>query len=123
TLPSCPYVFTVLGDRFAPPKDIDHGTVKERYLLVKLHDRGGRMADTLEYSLVALPLERFETELLEELKRECGSQVEFDGDKLVIGHVYIERRMRPVNLHVEELRADGDTERLRQTAREYGHGL
>ena len=108
------------SDRFAPPKDIDHETVKERYLLVKLHDRVGRMADTLEYSLVALPLERFETELLEELKRECGSQVEFDGDKLVIGHVYIERRMRPLNLHVEELRADGDTERLRAVLHEYG---
>jgi len=120
TLPSFPYVFKVLRDRFAPPKDIDHETVKERYLLVKLHDRVGRMADTLEYSLVALPLERFETELLEELKRECGSQVEFDGDKLVIGHVYIERRMRPLNLHVEELRADGDTERLRAVLHEYG---
>ena len=123
TLPSFPYVFKVLRDRFAPPKDIDHETVKERYLLVKLHDRVGRMADTLEYSLVALPLERFETELLEELKRECGSQVEFDGDKLVIGHVYIERRMRPLNLHVEELRADGDTERLRQTLRDYGNAI
>src|SRR3989454_11522750 len=123
TLPSFPYVFKVLRDRFAPPKDIDHETVKERYLLVKLHDRFGRMADTLEYSLVALPLERFETELLEELKRECGSQVEFDGDKLVIGHVYIERRIRPLNLHVEELRADGDTERLRQTLRDYGNAI
>src|SRR5204862_5637775 len=60
---------------------------------------------------------------LEELKRECGSQVEFDGDKLVIGHVYIERRMRPLNLHVEELRADGDTERLRAVLHEYGQAI
>ena len=123
TLPSFPYVFKVLRDRFAPPKDIDHETVKERYLLVKLHDRVGRMADTLEYSLVALPLERFETELLEELKRECGSQVEFDGDKLVIGHVYIERRMEPLNLHVEECRRSGDDGALRLALREYGQAI
>jgi len=116
-------VFKVIRDRFAPPKDIDRQTVKDKYLLVKLHDRVGRMADTLEYSLVALPLERFEPALVEELRREIGSQLEFDGDKLVIGHVYIERRMRPLNLHVEELRRDGDLARLRQTLRDYGDAI
>jgi isocitrate dehydrogenase kinase/phosphatase len=123
TLPSFPYVFKVIRDRFAPPKDIDHQTVKDRYLMVKLHDRVGRMADTLEYSLVALPLERFDPALLEELKRECESIVELDGDELVIGHVYIERRMRPLNIHVEELKRDGDEVRLRQVLHEYGNAI
>src|SRR2546429_5239458 len=123
TLPSFPYVFKVIRDRFAPPKDIDRQTVKDKYLLVKLHDRVGRMDDTLEYSLVALPLERFEPALVDQLRREIGSQLEFDGDKLVIGHVYIERRMRPLNLHVEELRRDGDRARLRQTLRDYGNAI
>jgi isocitrate dehydrogenase kinase/phosphatase len=123
TLPSFPYVFKVIRDRFAPPKDIDHQTVKDRYLMVKLHDRVGRMADTLEYSLVALPLDRFDPALLEELKRECESIVELDGDELVIGHVYIERRMRPLNMHVEELKGDGDEARLRQVLREYGNAI
>jgi len=123
TLPSFPYVFKVIRDRFAPPKDIDHQTVKDRYLMVKLHDRVGRMADTLEYSLVALPLERFDPALLEELKRECESIVELDGEELVIGHVYIERRMRPLNIHVEELKRDGDEVRLRQVLHEYGNAI
>jgi isocitrate dehydrogenase kinase/phosphatase len=60
---------------------------------------------------------------VEELKRECGSIVEFDGDKLVLGHVYIERRMQPLNLHVEELRRDGDEERLRGVLRDYGNAI
>ena len=123
TLPSFPYVFKVIRDRFAPPKEIDRQTVKDKYLMVKLHDRVGRMADTLEYSLVALPLERFEPELVEELKRECGSLVEFDGDEIVIGHVYIERRMQPLNLHLEELKRDGDEGRLRLALREYGQAI
>jgi isocitrate dehydrogenase kinase/phosphatase len=123
TLPSFPYVFKVIRDRFAPPKDLDRQTVMARYLMVKLHDRVGRMADTLEYSLVALPLERFDPELLEELKRECESIVELDGDELVIGHVDIERRMRPLNIHVEELKRDGDEVRLRQVLREYGNAI
>jgi isocitrate dehydrogenase kinase/phosphatase len=123
TLPSFPYVFKVIRDRFAPPKDTDRQTVMDKYLMVKLHDRVGRMADTLEYSRVALPLDRFNEELLEELKRECASILEFDGEDLVIGHVYIERRMQPLNLHVEELRRDGDTERLRAALHEYGNAI
>jgi isocitrate dehydrogenase kinase/phosphatase len=123
TLPSFPYVFKVIRDRFAPPKDIDRQTVMDKYLLVKLHDRVGRMADTLEYSRVALPLERFEPELVAELQRECGSLLEFDGDALVIGHLYIERRMQPLNIHVEQLLRDGDEQGLHEALREYGDAI
>jgi isocitrate dehydrogenase kinase/phosphatase len=123
TLPSFPYVFKVIRDRFAAPKDIDRQTVLDKYLMVKLHDRVGRMADTLEYSLVALPLERFDPELLGELRRECASTLELDGEQLVLGHVYIERRMQPLNLFVEECRRDGDESRLRYALREYGNAI
>lgn len=54
-LPSFPYVFKVIKDFFPPPKDTTRAQVKEKYLLVKNHDRVGRMADTLEYSNVAFP--------------------------------------------------------------------
>lgn len=123
TLPSFPYVFKLIRDHFAPPKDIERQAVMDKYLMVKLHDRVGRMADTLEYSLVALPLARFDPALVEELKRECASIIEFDGDELVIGHCYIERRMQPLNIHVEELRRDGDEPRLRAALREYGDAI
>ena len=123
TLPSFPYVFKLIRDRFAPPKEIDRQTVLDKYQMVKLHDRVGRMADTLEYSLVALPLDRFDEQLLSELRRECASTVEVDGEQLVLGHVYIERRMQPLNLHVEECRRDGDEARLRYALREYGNAI
>ena len=116
TLPSFPYVFKVIRDHFAPPKDMDRQTVKDKYLLVKMHDRVGRMADTLEYSLVALPLDRFEPALLEELKDEAGSSIEFEGDQIVIRHVYIERRMQPLNLYLAEASATGDLPRMRAGA-------
>jgi isocitrate dehydrogenase kinase/phosphatase len=95
----------------------------EKYLLVKLHDRVGRMADTLEYSLVALPLGRFEPKLLQELQTECASTVSIDGEQLVLGHVYIERRMQPLNLHLEDCRRDGDEAGLRTALREYGQAI
>jgi isocitrate dehydrogenase kinase/phosphatase len=123
TLPSYPYVFKVIRDHFAPPKELDRKTVMEKYLMVKLHDRVGRMADTLEYSLVALPLERFDARLLQELRNECASTISVDGDQLVLGHVYIERRMQPLNLHLEDCRRDGDEAGLRTALREYGQAI
>jgi isocitrate dehydrogenase kinase/phosphatase len=123
TLPSFPYVFKLIRDRFAPPKEIDRQTVMEKYLLVKLHDRVGRMADTLEYSRVALPLARFKPALVEELKRECSSIVETDGDELVLGHVYIERRMEPLNLYVDEACRTGNEPQLRHALLDYGNAI
>jgi isocitrate dehydrogenase kinase/phosphatase len=120
TLPSFPYVFKVIRDHFAPPKEIDRATVKQKYQLVKYHDRVGRLADTLEYSLVALPLGRFSPEVLDELKAEAASNIEIEGDRLVIRHLYIERRMQPLNLYLEEAAQDGDQGRLRHALGEYG---
>ncbi|HKI64247.1 MAG TPA: bifunctional isocitrate dehydrogenase kinase/phosphatase [Burkholderiales bacterium] len=123
TLPSFPYVFKVIRDHFAPPKEMDRQTVKDKYQLVKYHDRVGRMADTLEYSLVALPLERFAPDLVEELKAQAASSIEFEGDQIVIKHMYIERRMVPLNLYLEEAVREGDEERLRHALDEYGNAI
>ncbi len=123
TLPSFPYVFKVIRDHFAPPKEMDRQTVKDKYQLVKYHDRVGRMADTLEYSLVALPLERFAPELIEELKTHATSSIEFEGDQIVIKHMYIERRMVPLNLYVEQAVHDGDEAGLRHALDEYGNAI
>jgi isocitrate dehydrogenase kinase/phosphatase len=101
-LPSFPYVFKVIKDRFPAQKETTREAVKAKYRLVKLHDRVGRMADTLEYSNVAFPRVRFDDTLLAELQAECPSLVEEDGDALVIRHVYIERRMVPLNIYLQE---------------------
>ena len=107
-LPSFPYVFKVIKDFYPPPKDTSREQIKGKYLLVKQHDRVGRMADTQEYSAVAFPRDRFSEELIAELQEFAPSQVEIsdrDGDgrtEVIIGHVYIERRMIPLNLYLQE---------------------
>ena len=116
TLPSYPYVFKVIKDRIALTKDTDRAKVKQKYALVKHHDRVGRMTDVLEYSDVAFPRERFSAELLEELKAVAPSQIEDDGDHIVVRHVYIERRLTPLNLYLGRA---GERERMR-ALREYG---
>ena len=103
TLPSYPYVFKLIRDRIAKP-GMDHNTVRRKYMLVKKHDRVGRMADTWEYSQVALPKARFSESLLAELRKEVPSLLEEDGERLVLRHVYIERRMTPLNLYLRRAR-------------------
>jgi isocitrate dehydrogenase kinase/phosphatase len=118
-LPSFPYVFKVIKDHYPAPKDTSREQIMGKYLLVKTHDRVGRMADTLEYTNVAFPRARFEPALIEELRRECASVVEDDGEALVIKHLYIERRMIPLNLYL----AEATPPQIEQAVLEYGHAI
>ena len=118
-LPSFPYVFKVIKDFYPPQKDTTREQIQGKYLLVKQHDRVGRMADTLEYSNVAFPRARFERELVDELKHFCASLIEEDGDALVIRHVYIERRMIPLNIYLH----DGTREQIEHAVVEYGNAI
>ena len=119
TLPSYPYVFKVIKDKIAASKNTDRQKVKQKYTLVKHHDRVGRMTDVLEYSDVAFPRDRFADELVAELTAVAPSVVEFDGDYVVVKHLYIERRVLPLNLFLE--RAD-DAQRA-HAMREYGAAI
>jgi len=119
TLPSYPYVFKVIRDRFPPPKKVTRQQVQNTYQLVKQHDRVGRMSDTLEYSHVALPRKRFSAELLEELYATCENSIAEEGEHIVIEHLYIERRMTPLNIAV--VRADDKT--LDRLMRSYGQAI
>ena len=119
TLPSFPYVFKLIRDTFRPPKQTSREEVQRKYLYVKYHDRVGRMADTLEYSDVAFPLARLDPVLLEELESQCGSIVARDGDRLIIRHLYIERRMTPLDLFLN----DADDARARSAIQEYGRAI
>ena len=118
-LPSFPVVFKIIKDFFPPPKDTSREQVMDKYLLVKQHDRVGRMADTLEFSNVALPRHRFEDELIAELKRFCGSLLEDDGQMLVIRHAYIERRMVPLNIYL----GDASPAQIEHVVVEYGNAI
>jgi isocitrate dehydrogenase kinase/phosphatase len=123
TLPSYPYVFKVIKDRFGASKEVDHATVRRKYQMVKQVDRVGRMADTLEFSHVALPKRRFAAELIAELRREIPSLLEEDGDDLIIKHLYIERRMEPLNLYLERVAKAGRDDLIEQAVSEYGNAI
>jgi len=128
-LPSFPYVFKVIKDHYPPQKDTTREQIKAKYLLVKQHDRVGRMADTLEYSEVAFARERFEEDLIEEIRRYAPSQLEIgdrDGDgheEVVIKHLYIERRMIPLNIYLQEAFDAGAMDQVERVVIEYGNAI
>lgn len=128
-LPSFPFVFKVIKDYYPPQKDTTREQIAGKYLLVKQHDRVGRMADTLEYSEVAFARERFEDELIEEIRKFAPSQLEIsdrDGDgheEVIIKHLYIERRMIPLNIYLQEAFDSGATEQIERAVIEYGNAI
>ena len=107
-LPSFPFVFKVIKDYYPPQKDTTREQIRGKYLLVKQHDRVGRMADTLEFSEVGFPRDRFTDELIAEIQKFAPSQLEIsdrDGDgttEVILKHCYIERRMIPLNIYLQE---------------------
>ncbi|MBR7779589.1 bifunctional isocitrate dehydrogenase kinase/phosphatase [Undibacterium rugosum] len=122
-LPSFPYVFKLIKDSFPPPKETSKELIKEKYLLVKNHDRVGRMADTLEYSDVAFPRTRFSEELLAEIAQYAPSLLEVSDEEVVIRHLYIERRMTPLNIWLTEAEQRGDLAAMEHGVREYGNAI
>lgn len=119
TLPSFPFVFKIIKDVIAPPKEVDRSIVKAKYLLVKQHDRVGRMADSLEFSDVALPKSRFDEAVLDEIRRLAPSILEEDDEQVVLRHLYIERRMVPLNIYIENRRG----EEVDAVIEDYGNAL
>lgn len=118
-LPSYPFVFKVIKDYFPPQKETTRAMIMSKYQLVKQHDRVGRMADSLEFTNVAFPRNRFDDELIEELRKFSPSVMEEDGNALVLKHLYIERRMVPLNIYIQE--AEGEA--LEHAVIEYGNAL
>ena len=101
-LPSYGVVFKIIKDEFPESKKITRQHVKDCYKLVKMTDRVGRMADTHEYVNFRLPRHRVEQALIDELLETCASSIELTDDEVIIKHLYIERKMTPLNIFLAQ---------------------
>ena len=102
TLPSYPIVFKLIRDRFKPPKQTSREEVMQKYRLVFTHDRVGRLADAAEFEHLQFRRECFEPALLEELLEEAGKSVLVEGNRIILKHLYTERRVRPLDVYLAE---------------------
>jgi isocitrate dehydrogenase kinase/phosphatase len=81
------------------------------------------MADTLEYSNVAFPLARFAEELVAELRQHAPQLVEIEGEQIIIRHLYIERRMVPLNIFLANAERAGKEHLIEHGIIEYGNAI
>jgi isocitrate dehydrogenase kinase/phosphatase len=119
TLPHYDLVFKVIRDRFEYPKTTTHAEVRAKYSLVFQHDRAGRLVDAQEFQEWAFPRERFDPSLLNELTQTAASSVTVTEEHVVIHHLYVERRVTPLNLYLREMDDDAACE----AALDFGQAL
>jgi isocitrate dehydrogenase kinase/phosphatase len=102
TLPAFDWVFKVIRDRFPPQKSTTRWEVMKRYRQVLEQDRVGRMVDFQEFEHLPLPRERFSDALLAELLAAAGETGRVDGDHVVLDHLYVERRVTPLDVFLQD---------------------
>ncbi|NJL28227.1 MAG: bifunctional isocitrate dehydrogenase kinase/phosphatase, partial [Thermoanaerobaculia bacterium] len=102
TLPSYEFVFKIIKDVFPPTKHTNRREIVSRYREVQRHDRVGRLVDFQEFEHLSFPAARFSPELLEELLRVAGKTVWLRGSEVVVDHVYVGRRVTPLDLFVRD---------------------
>ena len=59
--------------------------------------------DAQEFEHLQFDRSRFSEDLLEQLQRVAPANVEVDDDHLVIKHAYVERRVTPLNIYLDEV--------------------
>jgi isocitrate dehydrogenase kinase/phosphatase len=119
TLPSLNLVFKIIKDSFAAPKNTTRQAVMDKYHFVFVRDRVGRLADAQEFEHLEFPRRCFPDDLLEYLLRVAGGTVRVAGDRVVVRHVYTERRVTPLNIFLR----DAGEAAARDAVLDYGNAI
>jgi isocitrate dehydrogenase kinase/phosphatase len=102
TVPGYDVVFKVIRDRFPWPKQTTRRQIMAKYRLVTRHDRAGRLVDAHEFEQLRFERSRFNDDLLAEFADQATRSVTVDDDFVTLHHVYVERRLAPLDLYLRE---------------------
>ena len=119
TLDSLDIVFKIIRDCFAYPKTATREEVMDKYRFVFSHDRVGRLIDAQEFRRLRFPKSRFAPELLEQLLSQAALTCRLEGEDLIVEHCYLERRMKPLNIYLQQ----ADIAAARRAIRDYGQAI
>ncbi len=118
-MPSYDMVFKLIKDHFNYPKDATRKDVMAKYDLVHRHDRAGRLVDAQAFEYLSFERRRFTEELLVELQEVASETVTVEGDRVIIKHTYVERRVIPLDIYVREAANSA----ARQAVLDYGRAI
>ncbi|GEM_PF-6109 len=104
TLPTLDYVFKVISDRDMQRKKParERAEVEAKYHKVHVEDRIGRFLDTMVFRNLRFRKKDFSSDVFAELKSWAPSVIIDDGDDIIIKHVYAQRKLKPLDDHIEE---------------------
>ncbi|HEX6548771.1 MAG TPA: bifunctional isocitrate dehydrogenase kinase/phosphatase [Candidatus Dormibacteraeota bacterium] len=101
-MPGHDVVFKVIRDRFPAIKPVNATSVRQNYRLVFHHDRAGRLVEAQEFEHLEFERGRFTERLLDEFERDAEHAVAVREDSVVLHHVYIERRVLPLDVYLAQ---------------------
>jgi isocitrate dehydrogenase kinase/phosphatase len=101
-MPGDDLVYKVIRDRFDRPKTTNRDQVMAKYDYVFKHDRAGRLVDVQTFEHLTVDACCFSAELLAEFQTEATSAVDLTHDQVVLRHVYVERRVTPLDLFIRQ---------------------
>ncbi|MGN6391655.1 MAG: bifunctional isocitrate dehydrogenase kinase/phosphatase [Gemmatimonadales bacterium] len=119
TLPALNLVFKIIKDSFGAPKNTTRQAVMDKYHFVFVRDRVGRLADAQEFEHLEFPRSCFPEDLLAYLLGVASRTVRVEGDRVIVRHVYTERRVTPLNLYLR----DADRAAAREAVIDYGNAI
>jgi isocitrate dehydrogenase kinase/phosphatase len=119
TLPAFNVVFKIIKDSFGAPKNTTRQAVMDKYHFVFIRDRVGRLADAQEFEHLEFPCRCFPEDLLGYLLDVASAAVRVEGDRVVVRHVYTERRVTPLNIYLVE----AEPEAARDAVVDYGNAI
>lgn len=95
------FVFKIIKDKFDNPKNVTREQVIQKYRDVEINDRVGRLVYAHTFEYLEFNKASFSPELLEELDRVAKKTVIIGEDKVTIKHLYLERRLEPLDLYLK----------------------
>jgi isocitrate dehydrogenase kinase/phosphatase len=101
---SFPYVFKVIRDFSSKAGWTGRARIMDLYRWVHEINRGRLMLDAWLYRNLDFPRRHFDNGVLQELLASAPNSVRIEGDRIILKHVYAQRRVQPLNEFFEESR-------------------
>ncbi len=100
--PSFPYVFKVIRDFSAKPGWAGRTRIVDLYRWVHEINRGRLMLDAWLYRNLEFARSRFDDRVVQDLAANAPGSVRVENDRVILKHVYAQRRVRPLNTFFDE---------------------
>lgn len=99
-------VIKLIRDRFENPKKTSRGKVMALYDFVFSHYRVGRLIAAHAFEHLSFDRCWFSDELLDHLTTVAGRTVRLKNDRVIIEHAYLERRVTPLDIYLQQETGD-----------------